>query len=174
MEKPSTARVALKWGLISAVISIVYSVVMIAIGKYQDPSMNTINSVFAVVVTVGILVATLREYRTLNGGYMSFGQGLGVGTLASGVAGVAAGLFNLIYMQFIDPTVSEQMLDRARDEWERNGLSDSQIEQIEPMTAMMMKPGMIFVLTVFISLLFGLILSLVIAAILRREKQVFE
>lgn len=174
MEKPSAARIALKWGLIAGVINIVYGVVLIAIGKYQDPSMNTISTVFGIAVAIAVLIYAMREYRALNGGYMSFGQGLGVGTLTSAVSGVVAGLFNLIYMQFIDPTVPDQIMDRIRDEWERNGMSDSQMEQMEPMTAFMMKPGMMFVLGVFFSLLFGVILSLIIAAILRREKQVFE
>lgn len=174
MEKPSVARIALKWGLISGVISIVYGVVMIAIDKYQDPSMNTLNFVFGIAVAIGVLIAALREYRTLNGGYMSFGQGLGVGVLASAVAGVASGLFNFVYMQFIDPTVSEKMMDRIRDEWERNGMSDAQMEQAEQYTSMMMRPGMLFVIGVFFAVLAGVILSLVIAAILRREKPVFE
>lgn len=174
MEKPSVARIALKWGLIAGVINIVYSVILVAIGKYQEPSMNTINSIFGIAIAVGVLILAMREYRTLNGGFMSFGQGLGVGTLTSAISGVAAGLFNFIYMQFIDPSVPEQMMDRVRDQWERQGLSDSQIEQAEPITAMMMQPGMIFVITVFASLLFGLIISLIVAAVMRREKPVFE
>lgn len=174
MEKPSVARIALKWGLIAGVINIVYGVVLIAIGKYQDPSMNTISTVFGIAVAVAVLFYAMREYRTLNGGFMSFGQGLGVGMLTSAVSGVAAGLFNFVYVQFIDPTMPDQIMDRIRDGWERNGMSDSQMEQMEPMTAMMLKPGMMFVIGVFASLLFGLILSLIIAAILRREKPAFE
>jgi len=174
MEKPSSARIALKWGLIAGVINIVYTVVLIAIDKYQDPSLNALNFVFGIAIAIGVLVYAMREFRTLNGGYMSFGQGLGVGALSSAVSGVVAGLFNFIYLQFIDPTVTDKMMDRVRDEWERNGMSESQMEQAEQFTSIMMRPGTLFVITVFGALIMGVILSLVLAAILRREKPVFE
>ncbi|MCY7349809.1 MAG: DUF4199 domain-containing protein [Cytophagaceae bacterium] len=114
MEKPSTARVALKWGLISALITIVYSVIMILIDKYQDPAMNTINFLFGIVVGVGVLVLAMREFRTLNDGYLSYGQGLGVGTLTSAVSGVISGLFTFIYMRFVDPNVMDKALECPR------------------------------------------------------------
>lgn len=174
MEKPSAARVALKWGLISAVISIIYSVVMVLIGKYQDPSMNTVNFIFGLAVAVGILIYALREFRTLNNGYLSFGQGLGVGTLTSAVSGVVAGLFTFVYLKFIDPSALEKSMDIARDELERRGMDEAQIEQAEKYTSMFTSPGAIFVFSVFGAVLIGFILSLIIAAIVRREKPVFE
>ncbi len=174
MEKPSPARVALKWGLISAVISIVYSVIMVLIGKYQDPSMNTVNFLFGLAVATGVLIYALREFRTLNNGYLSFGQGLGVGTLTSAVSGVVAGLFTFIYLKFIDPSALEKSMDLARQKWEEQGMSDAQIEQAEKYAAMFTSPGAIFVFTVFGAILIGFILSLIVSAIMRREKQVFE
>ncbi len=174
MEKPSTARVALKWGLISAVISIVYSVIMIVIGKYQDPSLNALNIAFGLVVGVGILIYALKEFRTLNNGYLSYGEGLGVGTLTSGVSGVVAGLFSFVYLKFIDASALEKSLAMARDQWEESGMSEEQIEQAEKYTTMFSSPGVIFVFSVFGALLFGFILSLIIAAVMRREKPVFE
>lgn len=174
MEKPSTARVALKWGVISALISIAYSVVMILIDKYQDPSMNTPNFIFGIVVAVGVLIFAMREFRTLNDGYLSYGQGLGVGTLTSAVAGVISGIFTFIYVRFIDPTVMDKSLDRVRDEWERQGMDESAMEQAEKLTSMMMTPGALFLITVLGSLFIGFILSLIIAAVMRRDRPMFE
>lgn len=174
MEKPSTARVALKWGLISAVISIVYSVILIVIDKYQDPSLNIINSIFSLVVTVGILIYAMKDYRTLNNGYLSYGEGLGLGTLTTTVAGVVVGLFSFVYLKFIDSSSLQKGMAQARDKWEEQGLSEEQIEQAEKYGAMFTSPGAIFVLSVFIALLFGFILSLIVAAVMRREKPVFE
>jgi len=174
MEKPSTARIALKWGLISAVISILYSVIQIVLGKYQDPDLNTLNIIFGLVVGVGILIYALKEFRTLNNGYLSYGEGLGVGTLTSGVSGVVAGLFSFVYLKFIDPSSLGKVMAQARDKWEEQGLSEEQIEQAEKFGSMFTSPGAIFVFSVFFALLFGFILSLIIAAVMRREKPVFE
>jgi ABC-type antimicrobial peptide transport system permease subunit len=175
METPITpARVALKWGLISAVISIVYQVVMIAIDKFQDPSMNVINSVFGFGVTIVILILAMKEFRTQNDGFMTFGQGLSIGTLASAISGVIAGLFLLAYMKFIDTSVMSRSMDLAREQWEAQGMSDAQMEQAEKMAGMFTSPGALFLFAVLGSVFIGFLFSLVIAAILKKTRPVFS
>jgi hypothetical protein len=174
MEKPSSARIALKWGLISAVISIVINLVI----TLSNAKFSTLVSILMLIVSIGIsatlLALAMREYRSQNNGYLGYGEGLGLGTLLSAISGLVAGAFNFIYQKFIDPTIVERRLNEARDQMESQGMEDGRIEQAMKVTTWMSEPGVQFVSAIFLSVLFGFLISLIVAAILRREKPVFE
>jgi hypothetical protein len=88
--------------------------------------------------------------------------------------GLVAGGFNYIYIQFIDNGVVQKQLDLARERLEDQGLSNSQIEDAEKMTKMMMGPGVQFVIIVVVTTLFMFLLGLVVSGILKREKSLFD
>ncbi|MFN8355693.1 MAG: DUF4199 domain-containing protein [Spirosomataceae bacterium] len=169
-NQPSTARVALKWGIIIGVASIVYSTILFLAGQFGNQSLGYISYL----ILIAGLVLAMKDFRSQNEGFMRYGQGLGLGALTSAVSGVLGGIYTYIYMSFIDTTLTSQMLDKAREEWEKRGMSEEQMEQAAQMTQMFTSPGMIFVFAVFFSILFGLILSLIIAAIMKKDKPVNE
>lgn len=174
-ETPTTpARVALKWGLISAVIGIAYNVVMILIDKFQDPSMGVVSGIFGFGVAILILVLAMRDFRTQNGGFLSFGQGLSIGTLSSGISGLIGGLFILVYTQFIDPSSQNRAMDKVREQWEAQGMDEAQMEQAEKFTGALMSPGAQFLFAVVGSVILGFIFSLVVAAIMKKDRPVFS
>jgi Na+-translocating ferredoxin:NAD+ oxidoreductase RnfE subunit len=172
--QPSTARIALKWGLISAVVSIVYTVVLMLTGNYQNPDFQWINFFIGLIITVATLVLAIKEFRTQNEGYLSFGQGLGVGTLTSAISGLISGGFVLIYLRFIDDSSLKVAQDRAREQWEAQGMSDAQMEQAEQFLTMFTSPGLLFAFSVVGAVILGFILSLILAAILKKDRPVFS
>jgi len=112
--------------------------------------------------------------RAENDGFMSYGQGLGASALLGAIWGLIAGAFNYIYLQFIDNGVVQKQLDLARERLEEQGLTESQIEDAEKITKMMMGPGVQFVIIVFVTTLFMFILGLIVSGVLKREKSVFD
>jgi hypothetical protein len=77
-------------------------------------------------------------------------------------------------MKFIDPTITDQIMKKAMEEMEKKGIPDEQIDQAMEMTKMFMNPGAMFVMGLLGTILIGFILSLIIAAILKKDKSVFE
>ena len=77
-------------------------------------------------------------------------------------------------MKFIDSSITDQILKNAEREMEKKGLPDDQIEQAMEYSKMFMSPGIMFVAGVFFTVLIGFILSLIIAAIMKKDKPVFE
>jgi hypothetical protein len=165
-DQVSTARVSLKWGVILGVALIVYSLILFLTDSVGNSKLGFIS--FA--LSIGGLVLAMRDYRTLNGGYMSYGEGLSVGTLTSGVSGLLSSLFSVFYTTVIDTGVMERMVDRTRDQLEESGLSDEQIDQQITFVEMFQSPGLTFAFGVIGAVIFGLLLSLIIAAIMRRNK----
>jgi Protein of unknown function (DUF4199) len=170
MEKPSTARIALKWGLVTAVLIIIYTVVLYMTGFFKTPSLSWIGFIL---LLIGIFMA-MREFKSLNNGFMSFSEGLGVGTLMSAVTGLLASIFSYIYTNFIDTTIMQQMSDLQREQMESQGLSSEQIDQAMEIAAKFTSPSIIFLFTILGYVFFGFIFSLVVSAIVKNSKPEVE
>ncbi|MFC5412000.1 DUF4199 domain-containing protein [Larkinella bovis] len=168
-EKPSLARVALKWGLISGVIFMVYTTIINVAGLFTNQSMQWIS----LVIAIAVAIMAMRDYRALNGGFMSYGEGVGLGTLLSVISGLVSITYSLIYTNFIDTTIRQQMLDNAREQLESRGMSDEQIDQAMQFTEKLQSPGLQFMVGVLFSAIFGVLIALVVAAFLRRNKPTF-
>ncbi|WP_421826427.1 DUF4199 domain-containing protein [Larkinella sp.] len=169
-EKPSTARLALKWGLISGVIFMVYTTAVNVTGQFA----NTVLPWLSLVISVTMIVMAMREFRTLNGGFMSYGEGVSIGTLVSVISGLISVTYNLIYTSFIDPTIRQQILDNAREQMENRGMPDEQIEQAMEFTEKLQGPGLQFLIGILVAAIFGALISLIAAAFIRRNRPPFS
>jgi Protein of unknown function (DUF4199) len=170
MEKPSTARIALKWGLVTAILVIIYTVILYMTSLFKNPSLSWISFLL---LLLGIFLA-LKEFKTLNNGFMSFSEGLGVGTLMSAVAGLVASIFSYIYTNFIDTTIMQQMSDLQREQLESRGMSSEQVEQAMEMATKFTSPGIIFLFGIIGYIIFGFIFSLIVSAIMKNSKPELE
>lgn len=175
-QKMSPSLIMLKWGAIGGLLSFIFTLITKFTGLEDDFSetLGWVSTIFTLIINVTILVLALREVREENDGFMSYGQGLGSSTLLGAIWGVVAGGFNYIYLQFIDQGVVQKQLDLARERLEDQGLTESQIEDAEKITKMMMGPGVQFVMVVVVTIVFMFILGLIVSGVLKREKSVFD
>ena len=175
-QKTSPSLIMLKWGAIGGLLSFIFTLITKYTGLEDDFSetLGWVSTIFTLIINVTILVLALREVRSENDGFMTYGQGLGSSALLGAIWGVIAGGFNYIYLQFIDQGVIQKQLDLARERLEEQGLSESQIEDAEKITKMMMGPGVQFVIVVLVTILFMFILGLIVSGVLKREKSVFD
>lgn len=169
-EQVSTARVALKYGIITSVAVIVYSTILTVSGLNQNQALGALGFV----ILIAGIVWAMRDFREQNSGFMSYGQGLGIGSLMSAIVGLIGAMFTMFYMQFIDTTLMQQSLDKARSDMEARGMDDAQIDQAMEISQKFMTPGMMFLIQVLTYLFIGFIISLILAAIMRKDKPVFE
>ncbi|WP_080241216.1 DUF4199 domain-containing protein [Spirosoma rigui] len=165
-DETSTARVALKWGVITGLALIVYSTLLYTLGQMANGMLTVI---IYVIIIIG-LVLGMREYRTLNGGYLTFGEGVGLGALLSAVAGLLSSAYTVLYSTVIDPGMQERVTEQMRDQLETQGMSDEQIEQAVSIAQTFQSPGLQFIIGIFGTIFIGVVFSLVIAAILRQSK----
>lgn len=171
MEKVSTARIALKWGLIYGLLSIVVTTI---IYTFNLMSQSWISTVVSILLSFGVLYLAFREFRDLNGGFMRFGQGLGLGMLLFVTGGVLAAGFDTLYKKVIDPGVVDKILEITEMQYEKSGFSPEVIEQsmeaAKPFIAGPLAP----VIVIFSYALTGFICSLIMAAIMKKNPPVFE
>lgn len=169
-EKTSTARVALKYGVLGSVVIMVYSTILNVSGLAQNKVLSSLSFVLMLVA----IVLAMKDFKEKNSGFMTYGEGLGLGSLTSAVMGLLTSAFTMFYIQFIDNTLLAQGLDKVREDMESRGMDDAQIDQAMELSQKFMSPGVVFVMGVFGYVVMGFIVSLIIAAIMRKEKPVFE
>ena len=166
MEKPSTARIALKWGIVSAVMIIVYTVALYISGLFKTPALSWIPFVF---LLFGI-VMSLREFKLMNNNLIGLSEGLGLGTLMSAVCAIIASVFNYIYITFIDTTILQQMRELQIEQLEQQGLSSEQIDQAMEIASRFATPGLTFLFSMIVYVICGFVFSLVISEIIKNAK----
>lgn len=99
---------------------------------------------------------------------MSYGRGVGTGTLISLYSGLMSSVYSFIHFKFVNTEFADYQLALIRPKWEAAGMGEAQMDQAEKMTRAMMGPVAQAILTPIMAVIFGLILSLIIAAILKR------
>ncbi len=171
MEKVSTARIALKWGLIYGLLSIVVSTI---IYTFNLLSQQWISTVVSILLSIGVLFMAFREFRELNGGFMSFGQGLGLGMLLFVTGGVLFAGFDVLYKKVIDPGIVDKLLEITEMQYEKSGLSPEAIEQAIEAARPFIAGPFAPVVVIFSYALTGFICSLIMAAIMKKNPPVFE
>ncbi|OGX90683.1 DUF4199 domain-containing protein [Hymenobacter coccineus] len=167
----TTTSAGLRYGLLTGLVSIIFTFILLATGQEGNGGLA---SIAFVILIVGIVLAH-RAFKSANKGYMSYGQGLGIGVLVGGINGILTTVFNYVYRAFIDPDMAARTMDQMRAKLEAAGsMSEAQIEQVVN-TSMKYSTGAIGLAIGIVGGFFvGLVFSLVIAAITKNAKPEFE
>ncbi|MCC9167126.1 DUF4199 domain-containing protein [Pontibacter harenae] len=169
-NQPSVTSPAIKYGFIGGLVSIAYSAVLLVNGVDTNSWMGTLGYIILIVA----MVMAMKEFKQSDHGYMSYGQGLGIGTLVSAVFGVLSGLFMFVYATFIDPNFQQNIRDKQILDLESRGYSDEQIEQSMGIAEMFSSPTMLVVLTIVGYIFMGFIIALIVSAIMKNKRPEFE
>ena len=168
----STARVALKWGLLTALVGILIKSIQYAQEAYSSP----VYSMLLIAVSVGGLVLAMREFRTKNGGYMTYGEGLGLGVLMFAIIGLLDTTYIMIYQTVIDPDMNAKIAEQVREKFEELNMPDSVAEKMEEAMDEAAEnqskgvSGLTFIAGIFMQIFWGFILSLIVSGFMSRKK----
>jgi putative Mn2+ efflux pump MntP len=99
---------------------------------------------------------------------MSYGRGVGTGTLIALYSGLMSSVYSFIHFKFVNTEMAEYQIAMARPKWETMGMGEAQMEQAEKFTRFIFGPIVQAIATPILVTLFGVLMSLVIAAFLKR------
>ncbi|SIT86431.1 DUF4199 domain-containing protein [Pontibacter indicus] len=168
--QPSLSSVALKYGLMGALASVVFTAILLIAGVNVSGWIGSLGYL----ILIAFMVIAMKEYKKQNHGYMSYGQGLGIGTLVALAFGVLGGVFMYIYTSFVDPNYTATMMDKQRIELEEKGMSDEQIEQAIAIGESVSSPVMMIVWSIVGYLVIGFLISLIVSAVMKNNRPEFE
>ncbi len=122
------------------------------------------------VIMFVVLWLGIKAVREENEGkYLTYGQGVGAGTLISLYSGLMSSVYTYIHFKFVNPEFADYQLVLIRTKWAAAGMSDAQMEKAEGIARMMMGPGVQACLAPILVVIFGLIMALIISAFLKRN-----
>jgi hypothetical protein len=166
---------ALIYGLLTAAVSIVFSVLTYLMDlPYKSPVMY-----FSfVILLAGIIYGTSQYRNNYLGGYISFGKAFLSGFIIVMVSAIATSIYTFVFLSYIDPAYLEKIISQAMEETEtkmlEKGLTSDQMEPALAMTRKFMSPGIMSAFSILGSALFGAVLSLIAAAFLKKEDKSFD
>lgn len=166
----TTTSVGLRYGLLTGLLSIIFSFVLYVTQADQSPVRW-----LGLAILIGGMMMAHNAYKQANGGFMDYAEGLGIGALMSVISGMLSTAFSLIYMKFVDPEYMSRVMDTTRAKMEaKGGMTDEQIDQAMTMMQKFSSGGWMVLFGVLGSLLFGFLIALVVSAITKNSKPQFE
>lgn len=169
-ESVSVKQVAIKWGLISGIVSIVIFLLIYFGGLMGNSWIGLVSAA----VTVVLMVLAHKEYKESGNGFMSYSQGLGLGTLMVTIGSIISALFSYIYIKFINTGYTQEVLDMTRMKMEDQGQSDAQIDTAMGYVEKFATPEMTLVMGLGFGILFGFIIALIVSAITKKNDPSLE
>jgi hypothetical protein len=165
---PSTTKIGAKYGLYTGLAFLLFLSLVYPLKLSEDP----IISILSLVISVAGIYYAFREYKAYNEGYISFSQGFGIGMLVSTISGLISGVFYLVYLKMINLAEKDKMKQVFLDAFEKQNMKDEELEMAEKMLEYI--PEMMFLGSVFGSLILGLVLSLALGSIFNKPRPPFE
>jgi hypothetical protein len=166
-------------GIIVTTLSFLMYVLKIMPVGFLIPSLVIIATV--IVYFTGIYISTKIIRTEFFGGFLSFSQGLLIGTLIIFFSSIISSIYNYIQNTIIDPEYMMRVIAAQKD-WMinflgNNGIPDDQIEtainKIDVKMADINNKWSV-IKSVMSSTFFGFLLSLISSAMLKRKKDIFS
>ena len=158
-----------------ALILAIGQIVLALVGFFLGYQTDKINSgawygFMPLLLSIAVLWLGIRAVREEDSGkYLTFGKGVGTGLMVSLYAGLIGAVYTYVHFTFVNPNFADYLIEASRVKWAAAGMRDSQMEAGEKGVRMFTKPVIQSVFGLVITVVLGLIISLVSAAILKKN-----
>ena len=159
MAKASSLSTGVKWAVLITLAYMVFSLLML-----WFPT-NTFIGLFTYVIFIGGIILALRDFRTNNGGVMTYEQGLGTATLTGVFLGLLLALLSYMLFKYIDPVMLDEMIAIQKEALEQQQQLDEEtmatyVSVLEYFRSPSTIGLMVFAFFVIMSFIVGLIASI--------------
>lgn len=160
----SSRSIGFTYGLYTGLISIIIFIIVSMLGLNPfGGGLNYISSVASIV----LLVLAHKKFKDSGDGYMSYGQGVGIGFWFTLISLVLTCIVMYIYINFVDYTPMQTMLDENLAKMQEQGTPEEAIEMAADWTKKLFWP-----MAVLGGLFFGMIIVLIVTIFTQKKKPV--
>lgn len=169
-------KTVIRYGLYGALLMVVlFSAVWFLFNKSSaDYGRQEVLGYLTIILSLAFVFFGIKHYRdSVNNGQLTFGQGIKVGLLIVLIPSIAFGLFDVLYVSLFDPQFFENYYNYQLDEM-RKSLAAREYElrkkEMESQKKMFSNPFVQFVVMFLTVFFIGLIITVISALILRRNR----
>jgi hypothetical protein len=154
-----------RWTLILGAFKAVYNLALWMTGLVNATGV----SILGIAVSITLVVFALKSYRTLNNGYLTFGQGFGIGYVASVLSAAIGSAAQAIYLG----TIGAEQLAAQHDAVMRQmgdtpGMDPQALEMISGLLGAIFTPAGLLISGTCSAAIGWLIVAPIIAAIVKK------
>jgi hypothetical protein len=153
-------------GLILALEGIMFSLILYFFDLTFNKSVGYIN----MPIQLALLYFLLKSYRdNYLHGQISYGQSVGAGAVIFVYVAVIMAAFTYVLWAVIDPGLVKKSLAVAEEAMQKKGAPQAAIDAGMAFSAKIMKPSIMAILSIFITMFGGIIYSLLVSIFIRKE-----
>jgi preprotein translocase subunit YajC len=169
-QQPTARKFILNYGVLLGVASIVLSVILYVLNMHMERSM--VSGLLGFAIMIAVIVYGINEFKKTNGNLLSLSQALKVGVGIALIGGIIGAIYNLIFMNFIEPDFMDKMMELQIEKMvEQNpNLTQAQIDTSMEMGKKFSSPMITTAFSVIGSIFFGFVISLIAGFIMKKEQ----
>jgi len=159
-ERITVKGVSVKYGLYLGIILTIYSLALQVMGLAANEALGWVGYVVLIV----LMVIAHKTFKNEGDGFMSYSQGLSIGTLIALVAALISTPISYLYVKFFDSSFLQVIKDKQIEDMEQRGMTDAEIESAMEIASSFMTAEVIFPIAFIAFIFFGFIISLIVSA----------
>ncbi len=165
-EKVNIWKANLTNGLILALAGIAFSLLL----YFFDLTLNKTVAYINVPIQLLILYFLLKSFRdNYMHGQITFGQSVGAGAVIFVYYSIIMAVFTYLLYAVIDPGLIKKSMAMSEELMEKRGMPQSAIDAGMAFTAKVMKPAIMAVFSIFGTMFFGVIYTLLVSIFVKKE-----
>ena len=171
-KKVSVWQATLNSGLILGLALVIYTLLL----YFLDQTFNkTLGYISILIIIVGLILGIKAFRDDSRGGLMSYGQGVGAGTIIGLYAGIIGAIFTFLLYKVIDPDLMGKLLTFTEENLVESGrVPEEMIEQTMEIQKKFMTPWIMSVMSIINYVFFGVVVSLIASIFLKKEGNPFQ
>ena len=160
--------------LMFSLVLIIYTLILYFLNKTFDRSI--ILGIIGFLITVGGIVYGIRSFRDdSRGGFLTYGQGVGAGTVIGLYVGIVLAAFGIILYTLIDPELIEKFFTLQEETLiEQGRFPESLIEQQMSLMRKIVTPISLPLFGIFNYVVSGVLIALIASIFLKKEGDAFK
>ncbi len=159
-ERITVKGVSIKYGLYLGIILTIYSLALQVMGLAANEALGWVGYVVLIV----LMVIAHKTFKNEGDGFMSYSQGLSIGTLIALVAALISTPVSYLYVKFFDSSFLQVIKDKQIEDMEQRGMTDAEIESTMEIASSFMTAEVIFPIAFVAFIFIGFIISLIVSA----------
>jgi Protein of unknown function (DUF4199) len=165
-EKVNVWKANMTNGLILSLAGIAFTLVL----YFLDLTLNKTVGYINIPIQLIILYFLLKSYRdNFMHGQITYGQSVGAGVVIFVYYAIIMAVFTYILYTVIDPGLVKKSLALAEEGMVKKGLPQATIDAGMAFTAKLMKPSIMSIISIFVSIFFGIIYTLLVSIFVKKE-----
>lgn len=167
-------NIVLRNSILSVILLVVTGYINFLISKEVDYNIQEIGGYISIIISMLFVFIGIRQYRADHGGIITYGRALKVGVLITILPSIAFGIFDIIYVKYLDPGFLDKYYTYAQQHAKASMSPEQfqayarQMEQEKAMFGNLYFQFFVMAMTVFIV---GVIVAAISALILQKKQR---